>query len=118
MHESKNSVIGLIDNCNLEEHHVVTKKLHLNNKGNSAFAKIFYILLTAELQDEIRVRHLLKDKPQSKFSDMRDSGEAKELAQFKMYNENKLVIAHLNINCLRNKFELLTEKIKGNARIL
>ena len=59
---------------------------------------------------------MLKDKPQSKFSDMRDSGEAKELAQFKMCNENKLVIAHLNI--LRNKFELLTEKIKGNARIL
>ena len=26
-------------NCNLEEHHLGTKKLYLNNKGNSAFAK-------------------------------------------------------------------------------
>ena len=31
--------IGLIDNCNLKEHHLGTKKLHSNNKGNSAFAK-------------------------------------------------------------------------------
>ena len=35
----KQKDIGLIDNCNLEEHHLDTKKLHLNNKGNSAFAK-------------------------------------------------------------------------------
>ena len=31
--------IGLIDNCNLKEHHLGTKKLRSNNKGNSAFAK-------------------------------------------------------------------------------
>ena len=43
MHELKISVrknVDLIDNnCNLEEHHLGTKKLHLNNKGNSVFAK-------------------------------------------------------------------------------
>ena len=31
----KQKEIGLIDNCNLEEHHLGTKKLHLNNKGNN-----------------------------------------------------------------------------------
>ena len=31
--------IGLIDNCNLEEHHLGTKILHLNNRSNSVFAK-------------------------------------------------------------------------------
>ena len=35
----KQKDIGLIDNCNSEEHHLGTKKLHLNNKGNSVFAK-------------------------------------------------------------------------------
>ena len=35
----KQKDIGLIDNCNLEEHHLGAKKLHVNNKGNSAFAK-------------------------------------------------------------------------------
>ena len=35
----KQKDIGLINSCNLEEHHLGTKKLHLNNKGNSAFAK-------------------------------------------------------------------------------
>ena len=35
----KQKDIGWIDNCNLEKHHLGTKKLHLNKKGNSAFAK-------------------------------------------------------------------------------
>ena len=35
-----------------------------------------------------------------------------------MYNQNKLVITHLNINSLRNKFELLPAKTKGNVDIL
>ena len=28
---------------------------------------------------------------------------------------NKLIFAHLNINSIRNKFELLSEQIKGNV---
>ena len=35
----KQKDIGLIDNCKLEEHHLSTKKLHLNNKGYSVFVK-------------------------------------------------------------------------------
>ena len=30
-------------------------------------------------------------------------------------NLNKLIFAHLNINSIRNKFELLSEQIKGNV---
>ena len=50
MHESKKSVIGLIDNSNLEDHYLSNKNLHLNNESNGAFAKMFYILLKVELQ--------------------------------------------------------------------
>ena len=49
---------------------------------------------------------------------MRDSGEVKDSAHFRKYDRNKLVIAHLNINSLTNKVELLTEKAKANADIL
>ena len=37
-HLCKQKDVGLIDNCNLEEY-LETKKLHLNKKGNSSFAK-------------------------------------------------------------------------------
>ena len=49
---------------------------------------------------------------------MKDSGEFKDLAHFRKCNQNKLVTADININSLRNKFELLTEKINGSVDIL
>ena len=33
-------------------------------------------------------------------------------------NLNKLVFAHLNINSIRNKFELLSEQVRGNVDVL
>ena len=42
----------------------------------------------------------------------------KELRALRLKNLNKLVIAHLNINSLRNKFELLIFQIKDNIDIL
>ena len=33
-------------------------------------------------------------------------------------NLNKLIFAHLNINSIRNKFELLSKQIKGNVDVL
>ena len=35
-----------------------------------------------------------------------------------MPNLNRIVISHVNINFLRNKFELLAKAIKGNVDIL
>ena len=40
------------------------------------------------------------------------------LRNFKIKNFNRLVIAHLNINSIRNKFESLTNIIQGNIDIL
>ena len=40
------------------------------------------------------------------------------MAYFRKYNYNELVTAVLNINFLRNNFELLTEKAKRNVDIL
>ena len=33
-------------------------------------------------------------------------------------NVNKLIFAHLNINCIRNKFEFLAMQVKGKVDIL
>ena len=43
---------------------------------------------------------------------------ADDLKYIRLDNLNKLVIAHLNINSIRNKFDFLVEKIKGNVDIL
>ena len=40
------------------------------------------------------------------------------LKQYKLKNINKINIAHLNINSIRNKFEALTEIVKNNIDIL
>ena len=41
-----------------------------------------------------------------------------ELRSLRVKNLNKLIIGHLNINSLRNKFELLAHQIKDNIDIL
>ena len=41
-----------------------------------------------------------------------------ELRSLRVKNPNKVIIGHLNINSLRNKFELLTHQIKDNIDIL
>ena len=38
---------------------------------------------------------------------MRDSGECKDLAHLRKFNQNKLVVAHIKINSLRKKFDFL-----------
>ena len=49
----------------------------------------------------------LRKNPQSKLSDMGDSGEVKDLVHFRKYGQNKLVFAYLNMNSLEKKIELL-----------
>ena len=41
-----------------------------------------------------------------------------ELDNLRLKNPNRLIFAHLNINSVRNKFDLLAEIIKSNIDIL
>ena len=41
-----------------------------------------------------------------------------DLEALRLKNVNKLIIAHLNINSLRNKFEFLISLIKDNIDVL
>ena len=40
------------------------------------------------------------------------------LKVLRILNQNRIVLAHLNINSLRNKFDLLADQIKGNVDVL
>ena len=40
------------------------------------------------------------------------------LKSMRRENANKLVFAHININSLRNKFQLLVYQVKGNVDVL
>ena len=42
----------------------------------------------------------------------------KALKDIRISNMNKLIFGHLNINSLRNKFDLLSEQVKGSIDIL
>ena len=41
-----------------------------------------------------------------------------QLKSLRTSNPDKLVFAHLNINSVRNKFEMLSDQIKGNIDVL
>ena len=41
----------------------------------------------------------------------------KAIKDIRMSNMNKLIFGRLNINSLRNKFDLFNEKVKGCARV-
>ena len=46
------------------------------------------------------------------------SDAKKALKDIRIGNMNKLIFGHLNINSLRNKFDLLSEQVKGSIDIL
>ena len=54
----------------------------------------------------------------SVISDSEVPNSSEILKKVKLNNVNRLVIGHININSLRNKYEYLKTQIKGNIDIL
>ena len=44
--------------------------------------------------------------------------DLKDIKDIRISNLNKLIFGHLNINSLRNKFDLFSEQVKGSIDIL
>ena len=47
-----------------------------------------------------------------------DGDSFKSLKEVRLKNLNRIVLAHLSINSLRNKFDALVEQVSGNVDVL
>ena len=63
-------------------------------------------------------QHKYKILVQSKFKDSDHTNAYSVLNDIRIKNINRLIIAHLNINSIRNKIEMLTDIILGKLDIL
>ena len=106
----------------LKPNHQNRGKLHLNQKGSKVLGDVFLKeisnVFSWHYSDE--VSRLNNEGRKSKFSlEDKTRIDAKFiLKSIRQENTNKLVFAHININSLRNKFELLVDQVKGNIDVL
>ena len=110
--------ISYIDDSGIKEFHLGKRKLHLNKKGNTAFAKsLLHHINRTDWSfipyDLITVNDCLSDTLEKA-----KSGTYSGLQTTRKDKLNKLIIAHLNINSIRNKFDSLADIIKDNIDIL
>ena len=102
--------ITLISNDNIKEENLGIKKLHLNRKGNSNFAKNLLNFIEGNwdsfpLGDSYYETENASDKIIS-------NANKRTLRNIRISNVNRLVFGHLNINSLKTKFDFLCEQIK------
>ena len=102
--------IPLIDNGNIKQEHLGVKKLHLNRRGNSLFAKnlLGFIEQNWNLKRKGDVSVYSEDVSNVSHSDVQQVSK-----DIRKSNVNKLVFGQLNINSLRNKFDMLSELIQN-----
>ena len=108
----------MIDHDNIKESHLVIKNLHLNRKGNSLFAKNLLSFIESNWifdydGDSFSEEYCVSNDPIVSHSDVK-----KALKDIRISNMNKPIFGHLNINSLRNKFDLFSEQVKGSIYIL
>ena len=105
----------------ITEKHLNGCKLHLNKRGTSILSKIFtesqtpstdiffiHSLENSKVSNTVTCDEFNKKKPE----------ENANLKFIKKDNFNRLVLAHININSIRNKFDNLVQQITNNADIL
>ena len=101
--------------------HLNRGKLHLHHKGSKvlgdAFLKEISVFNWHYSDEDSRLNH---EGCKSKFSleDKKRIDTKTILKSIRQEHTNKLVFAHININSLRNKFELLVDQVKWNIGVL
>ena len=93
-------------------------KIHLNKRGSNILKSTF----VGELS---RILTWRRDKNNTGFTveeltnvEQKVTGGNRVLKSLRCSNLNKLVLAQLNINSIRKKFELLSEQVRGNVDFL
>ena len=118
--------IGYIDNSNITENHLRMKKVNLNSKRNTAFAKNL-INFVENWNESLKNLDFIKESSsvessstdcKSKSPISKDLDKNKSLRQFCKLYPKKIKITHIIINPIRNKLDLLSDQVKGNVDIL
>ena len=102
--------IPLINNDNIKEEHLGVKKLHLNRRGNSFFAKNLLGFIEQNWNCLCKGDGSIYGEDVSYVS---HSDVQQVLKDIRKSNVDKLLFGQLNINSLRNKFDKISELIKG-----
>ena len=105
------------------EEHLGIKKLHLNKKGNSLLGNNFLKHLRYTFWDDIDSNcfevNVNECESELDLPDhLSDVVSERSLKEICTKNLNRIVLAHLDINSLRNKFNILTDQITGNVDIM
>ena len=103
---------------NIIENHLGVKKLHLNRKGNSVFAKKLLNFIEGSWIFNYEGDLFSEENCVFNDSTFSQSDVKKALKNICISNTNKLIFGHLNINSLKNKFDLLSKQVKGSIDIL
>ena len=106
--------LSLILHDDVKENLLGVKKLHLNRKSNSVFTKNLLRVVEFLIMNEICFVKRIACLRILLFHNQM----WKRLLRILISNMNKLIFGHLNINSLRNKFDLLSEEVKGSIDIL
>ena len=123
-----------IENGNISAQHLGRKGLHLNSKGKGRLAINFLNhirkfwrpvehlnepLSSNNQSDEVehKVSGKLESPPPEPIIDRNTNGICK-LKQLRNQNPHRIIIGHLNINSIRNKFESLVRFVGKNLDIL
>ena len=118
--DCKQKNIDFVGNSNIKEEHLGSKSLLLNKRGNSILAKnTLRFLRDPYWNNDILNCEMKYDECKSKLpSKSVNSISVGSIRDVRKRNLKLIIVGHLNINSIRNKFNLLVDQIKGILVIL
>ena len=118
----KKKYIYLINNTNkIKAQHLNKGKRHINKRGSNILSTTFVSELSRILtwSDKNTTGFFVEEcKSDKTNADQEFTDGNRVLKSLRCNNLNKLVFAHLNFNSIGNKFELLSEQVRGNVDVL
>ena len=113
----------LIDNSKkIKPNHLNKGKLHLNKNGSNILSRTFVNKISRVFNRQVADNNSSINIERCNTGVLHDINKVSDcnntLKFFRKDNLNKLIFANLNINSIRNQFELLSEQIKGNLDVL
>ena len=106
----------------IKTNHLNKDKLYLNKNGSNILSRTFVNEISRVFNWRVANNNSSINIEGCNTSVLHDINKVSDcnntLKSLRKDNLNKLIFAHLNISSIRNKFELLSEQIKGNVDVL